>query len=159
MNMRKYSRKGLEGVKPSTSLTFSLFYAIFLLHCSGEEHMELAFIERQREVLAKRRDYYLDVFGGKIYRDDIYIGFKAGYALQVNARALGKLDEGTYGVCDTCGGAIPEARLEVSPGALNCLECQLELEKTTNLERDLRISLFTFYLCYYFLYGKRIRTV
>lgn len=97
--------------------------------------MESAFIERQRQVLTNRRDYYLDVFSGRIHRDDVYIAFKAGYALQVNARALGKLNEGTYGICDTCGGAIPEGRLEVSPGALNCLECQLELEKKFNRRR------------------------
>jgi DnaK suppressor protein len=38
-------------------------------------------------------------------------------------RALVKLDEGTYGVCDRCGGAIPEGRLEVHPTAVLCVAC------------------------------------
>lgn len=38
-------------------------------------------------------------------------------------RALVKLDEGTYGVCDRCGAAIPEGRLEVHPTAVLCVAC------------------------------------
>lgn len=38
-------------------------------------------------------------------------------------RALVKLDEGTYGVCDSCGAAIPEGRLEVHPTAVLCVAC------------------------------------
>ncbi len=36
-------------------------------------------------------------------------------------RALAKLDEGTYGVCDVCGEPIPEGRLEVHPWAVLCV--------------------------------------
>jgi DnaK suppressor protein len=38
-------------------------------------------------------------------------------------RALAKLDEGTYGVCDSCGAPIPEGRLEVHPTAVLCVAC------------------------------------
>jgi len=38
------------------------------------------------------------------------------------ARAVDKLDEGTYGACDVCGIAIPEARLEALPWAVLCME-------------------------------------
>jgi len=38
-------------------------------------------------------------------------------------RALEKLAEGTYGVCDTCGEPIAEGRLRVSPASSNCIEC------------------------------------
>ena len=34
------------------------------------------------------------------------------------ARALEKLDEGTYGSCDVCGKPIPEGRLEALPWAV-----------------------------------------
>lgn len=37
--------------------------------------------------------------------------------------ALEKMDRGTYGVCDTCGGPIPEARLEARPLSVQCVEC------------------------------------
>jgi DnaK suppressor protein len=38
-------------------------------------------------------------------------------------RALVKLDEGTYGECDSCGAAIPEGRLEIHPWAVLCVPC------------------------------------
>ena len=37
-------------------------------------------------------------------------------------RALEKLDEGTYGSCDTCGRPIPQGRLEALPWAVLCVE-------------------------------------
>ena len=36
--------------------------------------------------------------------------------------ALTKLDEGTYGRCDTCGEPIGEARLEFRPWSTRCLQ-------------------------------------
>jgi DnaK suppressor protein len=38
-------------------------------------------------------------------------------------RALTKLDDGTYGVCDGCGGEIPAGRLEIHPWAVRCVSC------------------------------------
>jgi RNA polymerase-binding transcription factor DksA len=38
-------------------------------------------------------------------------------------RALAKLEEGTYGLCDRCGLAIPEARLEARPSSVLCVGC------------------------------------
>ena len=36
--------------------------------------------------------------------------------------ALGKIEAGTYGKCNTCGKEIPEARLDANPAALTCME-------------------------------------
>lgn len=38
-------------------------------------------------------------------------------------RALVKLDDDTYGVCDSCGDSIGEARLEALPAAASCVTC------------------------------------
>src|SRR5438045_1491219 len=38
-------------------------------------------------------------------------------------RALGKLTEGSYGVCDECGDPIASGRLKVRPESVLCLEC------------------------------------
>ncbi|MBI3648481.1 MAG: TraR/DksA family transcriptional regulator [Actinobacteria bacterium] len=38
-------------------------------------------------------------------------------------RALAKLDEGTYGVCDVCGAEIPAERLEARPWSVLCVGC------------------------------------
>jgi len=39
-------------------------------------------------------------------------------------RALERLREGAYGICEGCGRPIPEARLEYQPAATRCVECQ-----------------------------------
>ena len=41
--------------------------------------------------------------------------------IDVNA-ALARIEEGTYGVCEACGGQIEEARLEADPAAPTCTE-------------------------------------
>lgn len=42
--------------------------------------------------------------------------------------SLGKIDQGTYGVCERCGAEIDEERLKVEPYAINCVRCQREME-------------------------------
>lgn len=37
--------------------------------------------------------------------------------------ALAKIDEGTYGICESCGKSIPLARLDVLPYATLCVDC------------------------------------
>jgi DnaK suppressor protein len=39
-------------------------------------------------------------------------------------RALQKMDEGSYGVCDTCHTAIDPARMEALPQAILCMSCR-----------------------------------
>ena len=43
--------------------------------------------------------------------------------------ALQKFEEGTYGLCDSCGKPIDPARLEALPQASLCLECKARLAK------------------------------
>jgi DnaK suppressor protein len=38
-------------------------------------------------------------------------------------RALAKLDEGSYGICDRCGEPIPLARMEAAPESVLCVAC------------------------------------
>ena len=44
-------------------------------------------------------------------------------------RALTKLEDGTYGICEACGVRIDRARLEVLPHARYCLDCQARHER------------------------------
>jgi len=39
-----------------------------------------------------------------------------------------KLREGTYGICEECGGEISEARLAALPFSVLCVKCQEKLE-------------------------------
>jgi DnaK suppressor protein len=43
-------------------------------------------------------------------------------------KALQKIDDGTYGICEECGESISEKRLEVRPVATLCIECKREQE-------------------------------
>ena len=43
--------------------------------------------------------------------------------------ALGRLDDGTYGICIDCDEPIKTARLEVEPWAERCIECQERQER------------------------------
>lgn len=38
-------------------------------------------------------------------------------------RAIGKLDQGTYGLCESCGRQIDPVRLEAMPAARYCIDC------------------------------------
>ena len=38
--------------------------------------------------------------------------------------ALGRIEEGTYGTCQTCGQPIPRERLEALPFAGQCISCK-----------------------------------
>ena len=41
-------------------------------------------------------------------------------------RALEKLDDGTYAVCDRCGASIPDERLAARPSSVLCIRCSAE---------------------------------
>jgi RNA polymerase-binding transcription factor DksA len=43
--------------------------------------------------------------------------------------ALRKFDEGTYGLCESCGRAVAEKRLRALPFATHCIDCQCKLER------------------------------
>ena len=43
--------------------------------------------------------------------------------------ALAKFDEGTYGLCDSCGKPIDPARLEALPQANLCMQCKAQQAK------------------------------
>ena len=54
---------------------------------------------------------------------DIGVGRSLETGLERVERALAKLDEGTYGTCDGCGGPIAPKRLEAMPDSTLCVEC------------------------------------
>lgn len=92
--------------------------------------------DRARErlaVLAKRPERGSAVGFGKRIGDgtseavsrltEIGVGDSLERGLGRTERALAKLAEGTYGVCDSCGAPIPHGRLKAIPDGVLCLEC------------------------------------
>ena len=54
---------------------------------------------------------------------EIGVGRSLEHGLARTERALAKLDEGSYGICDSCGAEIPPRRLEVMPDSTLCVPC------------------------------------
>jgi len=54
---------------------------------------------------------------------DVAVGESLERSLERTERALTKLDEGTYGICDACGREISRGRLTAMPDAVFCLDC------------------------------------
>jgi len=44
-------------------------------------------------------------------------------------KALERMRQGQYGLCEACGVKIPMARLHALPYAVSCIECQREAER------------------------------
>lgn len=55
---------------------------------------------------------------------DLVLSGQARAAIEEIDRALLKIVAGTYGRCEQCGNAIPEARLEALPHASLCVSCK-----------------------------------
>jgi DnaK suppressor protein len=71
--------------------------------------------------------------GSEAFKQTVDIGFRRRIELSLERvdEALRKLEDGTYGICEDCGGRIDRARLEALPQAVYCLECQAEHEYRT----------------------------
>ena len=54
---------------------------------------------------------------------DIGVGNSLERGLHRTERALAKLEEGSYGICDACGAPIARGRLKAMPDGVLCLEC------------------------------------
>lgn len=55
---------------------------------------------------------------------DLTLEENARASIQQIDRALGKLENGTYGRCDKCGKPIGDDRLRVAPFATLCIDCK-----------------------------------
>lgn len=51
--------------------------------------------------------------------------------------AIRRIDDGDYGVCESCGDDIGERRLLARPMATHCIDCMTEIESTQRREPSL----------------------
>ena len=69
--------------------------------------------------------------GAKTYEREQEISL-ANYAremLEQTEHALERLDNGTYGICESCGSPIGKLRLQAAPRATLCLPCKMKQER------------------------------
>lgn len=64
----------------------------------------------------------------------VLIEMKAETANKIG-EALGRLEEGTYGLCFECGDQIAEPRLRALPFALRCKDCEETIEMAQQRDR------------------------
>jgi len=50
--------------------------------------------------------------------------------------AIKRIDDGTFGVCEACGGPISEKRLMARPVTTLCIECKTKQEKLEKLKGE-----------------------
>ncbi len=55
---------------------------------------------------------------------DVSLSKTLRHSLEDVEAALHKFDDGTYGICESCGTIIELARLEALPSARYCMQCQ-----------------------------------
>jgi DnaK suppressor protein len=71
----------------------------------------------------------VDIASQEISQSSIQkIGKRETYLLKKIDLALKKMDEGTYGECESCGEPIAVARLMARPVAQLCIDCKTEQE-------------------------------
>lgn len=50
--------------------------------------------------------------------------------------AIKRIDDGTFGICEACGGPISEKRLMARPVTTDCIECKTKQEKLEKLKGE-----------------------
>lgn len=112
--------------------------------------MEQSDLDRFREILLAWRKELLGQAGGAVSRladmeekspdPSDRATFEEGrdYLIRIRSResrlirkineALGRIDDGTYGTCDTCGEPVGIGRLQARPVTCYCIECKTRME-------------------------------
>lgn len=91
------------------------------------EEMERAGAENQSDASGENnyRDHMADQGSATFARElDMTFIDASRKSLEDADRAVSRLDDGTYGTCSRCGGAIPESRLRAVPTADLCITCK-----------------------------------
>jgi len=90
-------------------------------------------LQARLEVLSRRPERGADLNFGKRIGDgtteavsrltDVGVGTSLELSMERIERAIAKLAEGTYAICDVCGDPIAPARIAAAPESVLCIEC------------------------------------
>jgi DnaK suppressor protein len=90
----------------------------------GEDERQRS--EEERDTQLDSGDMSQEMFTREM---DATIGEQVERRLKDVDRALQKIEEGTYGICDNTGEPIPRGRLEAVPEAIRTVEAQQQYER------------------------------
>ncbi|HEU4948307.1 MAG TPA: TraR/DksA C4-type zinc finger protein [Kribbella sp.] len=100
-------------------------------------HLQEEIHEAEQEIVGLLRDGgdgagndQADVGSTTLERDhEMSLANNARDMLDQIERALSRIDDGTYGVCESCGNAIGKGRLQAFPRATLCVSCKEREER------------------------------
>ena len=91
---------------------------------------ETEIAERMGDAVADAGDDPADVGAKTFAREhELALTHNARELLSQNERALAKISDGSYGVCESCGEPIGKARLQAFPRATLCVACKQREER------------------------------
>jgi DnaK suppressor protein len=120
MNVTELSQTDLENLKES--LLFQKSSILNKTHEFKEEQSSMANVSEEGEAAS------LDISNNM----SIHLLERDRSALYAIERALGKISDGTYGQCESCGEIIGSRRLQARPFTALCIDCMEEQEGQTN---------------------------
>src|SRR5690242_3550568 len=125
-------------VKPGEDPWTAAELAELRTELEGEvEHLKEEIRDAEQEIAGLFRDGsdgagndQADVGSTTLERDhEMSLARNASDMLDQIERALAKIDDGTYGVCESCGKAIGKGRLQAFPRATLCVSCKEREER------------------------------
>jgi len=91
---------------------------------------ESAIAERLSDAVGDAGDDTADAGAKTFQREhELALTQNARELLAASARALARIDDGTFGVCESCGQPIGKARLQAFPRATLCVTCKQREER------------------------------
>jgi DnaK suppressor protein len=91
---------------------------------------ESAIAERLGDAVGDAGDDPADAGAKTFQREhELALTQNARELLAASARALARIDDGTFGVCESCGQPIGKARLQAFPRATLCVACKQREER------------------------------
>jgi DnaK suppressor protein len=91
---------------------------------------ESAIAERLGDAVGDAGDDPADAGAKTFQREhELALTQNARELLAASARALARIDDGTFGVCESCGQPIGKARLQAFPRATLCVTCKQREER------------------------------
>ena len=91
---------------------------------------ESAIAERLGDAVGDAGDDQADAGAKTFQREhELALTENARELLELSERALIRMEEGTFGVCTSCGQAIGKARLQAFPRATLCVTCKQREER------------------------------
>jgi DnaK suppressor protein len=91
---------------------------------------ESAIAERLGDAVGDAGDDQADAGAKTFQREhELALTQNARELLELSERALARMDEGSFGVCDSCGQPIGKARLQAFPRATLCVTCKQREER------------------------------